>query len=86
MLNNNGLTSGRFSKETGEWKHLDENTEPRERKWLNKISYDSGKFEVRQESNNAVALRGEAVSLQTVLAEAESVFKDAKEQASIRVN
>ena len=55
-----------------------------EGKWLNKISYASGKLEVQQQSNNVVAPRGEAISLQTVLAEAESVFRDAKKQASIR--
>ena len=55
-------------------------------KWLSKISYASGKLEVRlQNNNNLVALgKGEAaVGLQTVLAEAEAVFADAKKQASM---
>ena len=80
----NSLTSDRFNKETGEWKHLDDKSDRGEGMWLNKISYDSGKFEVRQESN-VVACKEVGVSLQTLLAEAESVFRDATKQASIRV-
>ena len=78
------LTRERLNKESGEWKHLDDNLERGEGKWLGKISYASGKFEVRRQSNNAVALRGEAVGLQTVLVEAEAVFRAAKKQASIQ--
>ena len=49
-------------------------------KWLSKISYASGRLEVKQQqsSNNVVA-----PSLKTVLEEAEAVFGDAKNQASV---
>ena len=51
-----------------------------EGKWLSKISYASGRLEVKQQQsgNNVVA-----PSLKTVLAEAEAVLGDAKSQASV---
>ena len=70
----------RFNNETGEWKHFD-NLEYRERKWLGNISYASGKFEFRQQSNTAAR---QDLNFGSILSEARSVFEEAKKQASKR--
>ena len=70
----------RFNNETGEWKHFD-NLEYRERKWLGNISYASGKFEFRQQSNTAAR---QDLNFGSILSEARSVFGEAKKQASKR--
>ena len=72
----------RFNKETGDWKHIDDDLKGTagEGKWLSKISYASGRLELRQQSSNSVV----APSLKTVLEEAQAVFEDAKSQASVR--
>ena len=70
----------RFNNETGEWKHFD-NLEYRQRKWLGNISYASGKFEFRQKSSVSRL----DVDFEAVLAEAKSVFEEAKKQGCISI-